>query len=350
MHTLSIGKVIQLAQFVVYEQLEPLFIWGQPGGGKTEAMSQLADKNNAYHVDVRLGQYDSVDLRGVPSLHMETKTTRWFKPATLPFRGNPDFESLDQNRIIQLTFDEMNQANQATSGAAYQIINERRIGEHELLPQVRMVAMGNREGDKAIANRQPSALSNRFTHVEVGIDVPEWCMHVQSTGEVPPVGIACHMFKQNVPYLSTFDPKNPQKVFATPRTWVKAFKYYNAGRSEDIVRAAMSGVVGEGPATEFWGFVDIWGKLPSMEDIKKNPMKIKLPDELSLVYATAVAVSGAMNKKDMTPFYKYITRLGEVHPEMVVLCMQLAMRRDKEIHSTPEFIQFATDFKGVFGA
>ena len=43
---------------------EPVMVWGPPGCGKSETVAQLAASLDAELVDIRLSQYDSVDLRG----------------------------------------------------------------------------------------------------------------------------------------------------------------------------------------------------------------------------------------------------------------------------------------------
>jgi hypothetical protein len=43
---------------------------------------------------------------------------------------------------------------------------------------------------------------------------------------------------------------------------------------DHIKQASMAGAIGEGPAAEFWGFVDVWGKMPKMADIEAKPDKV----------------------------------------------------------------------------
>jgi hypothetical protein len=146
--------------------------------------------------------------------------------------------------------------------------------------------------------------------------------------------------------LSTFDPGKPDKAFATPRSWQKALTYYaDAGMPDHIKQASMAGAVGEGPAAEFWGFVDVWAKMPKMSDIEANPGTIKLPEEAAMRYAVAVAVSGTMNLKNTAPFNTYLKRLD---PEFGVLAWQLALKRDATMCASKEFITFSKDFRAIF--
>ena len=107
----------------------PLFLWGSPGVGKSSIVHQYAKTIDAVMVDVRLSQFDPVDLRGLPSPSGDS--TRWLAPAVLPFVGNPHFPT---DKPIILFLDELAQASPAVQAAAFQLVLDKRVGEHQLLP------------------------------------------------------------------------------------------------------------------------------------------------------------------------------------------------------------------------
>lgn len=337
MHTINIPTMKLMVKHVAVEQREPLMFWGQPGCGKSEGIAQACADMGGMLVDVRLSQYDSVDLRGIP-VPNESGLTTWHPPATLPFEGNPAFP---QDKLIFLFLDELNSAAPSVQAVAYQLINDRQVGEHVLMENVVVIAAGNREGDRGVTNRMPTPLANRFTHAEIGIDVDAWCHWATQSG-LPAEGVAFMQFRKNL--LSTFDPAKPDKAFATPRTWSKALRYYASKMPTDVKQAAMTGAVGEGPSAEFWGFIDVWAKMPPMEKIIKDPEGIKLPEEAAMRYAVTVAVSGTMDKKTTAPLSKYLARLD---PEFSILAWQLAITRDIELTTLPEFIDFSKRHREV---
>jgi hypothetical protein len=341
MHTLSIPEIKQFVRHIVFDMREPVMIWGQPGVGKSQGIKQLCTEMGAIMVDIRLGQYDSVDLRGIPVPDMEEELTVWHVPSTLPFKGNPRFD--EDGAPILLFLDEINGAAPAVSGVAYQLVEDRGVGEHKLMDNVYLVAAGNRESDRGVTNRQPLPLSNRFTHVEATTNVEAWSLHAQSMGW-PQVGVAFLNFRKEL--LSTFSPEKPDKAFATPRTWAKALKYFANDKMPLLIKqAGMAGAVGQGPAAEFWGFVDIWQKMTPLKDIEKNPTTVKVPEDMSMKYAVSVAISGALTAKNVKPFHTFLKRMD---PEFVVLAWQLASKRDESLFSTPEFLDVATTYKSVF--
>ena len=339
MQSLSIADAKLLVKHVAVRLNEPVMLWGGPGTAKTMGMAQVAEEEDMLLCDVRLGQYDSVDLRGIPEPDRATRLTTWFPASTLPFVGNAAFPD---DRLILLTFDEINAGTQSVLGSAYQIIQERRLGETLLKPNVRIVAMGNRETDRGVTNRMPLPLANRFTHAEVVTDVDVWCQWAQSAG-LPAVGIAFYQFRK--PLLNTFDPSKPDKTFGTPRTTVKMLNYYTADMPAHIKQAAMAGAVGDGIAAEFWGFVGIWQKMIPLSQIIKDPHGTSVPEDLSMCYAVAVNISGSLTRKNAAPLCAYLSRLS---PEFEVLAWQLAMKRDPDIHKASEFTAHAKRLKAVY--
>lgn len=342
MYTMNLKDTMDLIEFVAVEQKEPFMAWGPAGAGKSEGIAQLCDKLGGLMCDIRLSQYDSVDLRGIPVPEHERQHTVWYAPWTIPFKGSPQWEGHDGP--IFLFLDELTSATIPVMAAAYQLINDRCIGEHELLDNVVIVAAGNRESDKGVVNKMPAPLANRFTHGEVMIDAETWCQDYAEPKGLPAVGIAFIQFRK--PLLSTFDPSKPDKAFATPRTWAKALRYYADPKASNLTkRAAIAGAIGEGPATEFWGFVDVWGKLTPMDKILKDPTGVPMPDDIALSYAHAVAVSGEMSPTTVTPLHKFLKRMS---PEYMVLAWQMAVRRDDAILASDEFLEMAQEHREIF--
>lgn len=289
--------------------------------------------------DVRLAQYESVDLRGFPGVNKATGLTVWHAPSTLPFVGNDEWPD---DKLIILFLDEITSATPPVFSVAYQLVNERRVGEHVLKPNVRIVCAGNLESDKGVVNRMPMPLCNRLTWVQQIVNHKAWADWAQSVG-IAPVVIAFIHFKPNL--LMTYDPAKAEKVVATLRTWEKAAAYLVDDMPEDIKWAACAGSIGDGPATELRAFIDIWQKVIPPKQIAADPEGTPVPTEASMRYATAVSISGAMSGKMLAPLYQYLKRLP---PEFVVLAWQLAQKRDQRVYNAPEFMDFTKRYRSIF--
>jgi hypothetical protein len=190
--------------------------------------------------------------------------------------------------------------------------------------------------------RRSCSSTNRFTHFSVAPDAKVWAQWASSAG-MPSELIAFLLFRPLM--ISTFDPSKPDKAFATARSWEKAGNYDASAMPEDIKMAALQGAVGEGPSVEFWGFVDVIKDMPSIAEIEKNPAKIDVPERPEIRYACAAGISGTMNPKNSKAFDTFLRRLD---PEFGVMAWQLALKRDKALSGTPEFIDFSKTYRALF--
>src|SRR5438309_854283 len=116
MQVISIPDFKDVIAHVGVRHHEPVMAWGKPGVGKSDAVRQAAVDHDAQLVDIRLSQYDSVDLRGIPVPH--AGMTVWHAPITIPFKGNASFT--EDDKPIFLFLDEINSAAPAVSAVAYQ--------------------------------------------------------------------------------------------------------------------------------------------------------------------------------------------------------------------------------------
>lgn len=339
MHTYDIHSIKDFIYHVAIRNNVPVMIWGQPGVGKTEGVAQVCEEHDLVLWDIRLSQYDSVDLRGFPGVAKDG-TTVWHVPSTLPFVGNP---RADKKKRHVVMLDEINAAtSEATLAVAYQLVNEGRVGEHVLLPGTVILAAGNREGDKGVTRRMPLPLANRFDHAECAVSAKAWCIYMAEKG-YPDEVIAFYSWKPTL--LSTFDPSKPDKAFATPRSTKRMIDLWmDTTMPQHIKIGAMAGCVGSGPATEFLAFLDIYANRIRIEDILADPDGARLPGEheMALRYSTAIDVSGHMSRKTTDKLYRYLVRLGD---EYTIVAWDLAERRDPTIRETKAFLDYAQRFR-----
>jgi MoxR-like ATPase len=140
----------------------PVFLWGPPGIGKSELVEGITKELNGFMIDLRLGQMDPTDIRGIPFYNKDIGKMDWAPPIELP-----DEEFASQWPVVVLFLDEMNSAAPAVQAAGYQLILNRRVGKYCLPDNVVIVAAGNRESDKGVTYRMPTTLANRFIHAEM---------------------------------------------------------------------------------------------------------------------------------------------------------------------------------------
>jgi ATPase family associated with various cellular activities (AAA) len=266
-----------------FSKKRPLFLWGPPGIGKSEVVADITQELGGLMIDLRLGQMDPTDIRGIPFYNKDLNKMDWAPPIDLP-----DSETAAQYPVVVLFMDEMNSAAPAVQAAAYQLVLNRRIGKYVLPDNVVMVAAGNRESDKGVTYRMPTPLANRFIHAEMKADFPSW----------QEWAVKNQIHKDVVGYLSfakqdlyDFDAKSSSRAFATPRSWTFVSELLE---DEDIDETTatdlIAGTVGEGLAVKFMAHRKIAGKLPKPEDILSGKSKDLEIKEVSAMYSLVISM------------------------------------------------------------
>jgi len=311
-----------------FSKKRPLFLWGPPGIGKSELVAEIAQELGGYMIDLRLGQMEPTDIRGIPFYNKDTGKMDWAEPVDLP---TAEFAS--QYPIVVLFLDEMNSAAPSVQAAAYQLILNRRSGKYFLPDNVVMVAAGNRESDKGVTYRMPTPLANRFIHQEMRVDFPsyqEWAVNNNIHKDV--VGYLSFA-KQD---LYDFDPKSASRAFATPRSWTFVSQILeDEDGDDDTVMNLIAGTVGEGLAVKFMAHRKIAGRMPKPEDILSGKEKDLNVKEVSAMYSLVIGMcyelKGAIEKKvpdkqfhEMADnFFKYMMQNFET--ELVVMGARIAL-------------------------
>ena len=267
-----------------FNKKRPMFLWGPPGIGKSEVVAGITEELGGYMIDLRLGQMDPTDIRGIPFFNKELGKMDWAPPIDLP-----DEELASQYPIVVLFMDEMNSAAPAVQAAAYQLVLNRRIGKYKLPDNVVMIAAGNRESDKGVTYRMPTPLANRFIHIEMKPDFASWHDWAVQNGEHKDVVGYLSFAKQD---LYDFDARSSSRAFATPRTWhfVSEILEDEDDASNAELTDLISGTIGEGLAVKFMAHRKIASKLPKPEDILSGKVKDLKVKEVSAMYSLVTSL------------------------------------------------------------
>ena len=260
----------------------PLFLWGPPGIGKSELVENITKDLGGYMIDLRLGQMEPTDIRGIPFYNKDSGKMDWAPPVELP-----DDELASQYPVVVLFLDELNSAAPSVQSAAYQLILNRRIGKYVLPDNVVMVAAGNRESDKGVTYRMPTPLANRFIHQEMKVDFASW----------QEWAVLHKIHKDVVGYLSfakqdlyDFDAKSASRAFATPRSWSFVSELLDDECDNDTLTNLIAGTVGEGLAVKFMAHRKVASKMPNPLDILKGKVKDLNVKEVSAMYSLVISM------------------------------------------------------------
>jgi hypothetical protein len=248
-----------------------------------ELVEDITQELGGAMIDLRLGQMEPTDIRGIPFYNKDVGKMDWAEPIDLP---SAEFAS--QYPVVVLFLDEMNSAAPSVQAAAYQLILNRRIGKYFLPDNVVVVAAGNRESDKGVTFRMPTPLANRFIHQEMRVDFPSWQeWAVQNKIHKDVVGYLSFA-KQD---LYDFDAKSSSRAFATPRSWTFVSELLeDESGDDDTIMNLVAGTVGEGLAVKFMAHRKIAGRMPNPADILAGKVKDLDVKEVSAMYSLVISM------------------------------------------------------------
>lgn len=307
----------------------PCFIWGSPGVGKSEVVKQTAQELDLDLIDIRAVLLDPVDLRGLPEVR--DGLSFWAPPSFWPRNGKG-----------VLFLDELNAAPPLVQAACYQLVLDRKIGEYCLPDGWIVIAAGNKETDRAVTSRMSSALASRFIHVlSFDVDMNDWITWGLANNIRPEI-LGFIRFRPGL--LMAFDPQKNDKAFPCPRTWAYASRILDAKPNQGIEFELLSGIIGQGAATEFIGFLRIYRDLPDPDLILKDPAKGEIPDDPAILYALCGALSRRVTLKNSAQLIAYANRLPD---EFSVLLVTDIGRINADILKTKAFVSWGIKHQDI---
>ena len=332
-----------------FKKKRPIFLWGPPGIGKSDIVSQVTDTyENSLLIDIRLSLWEPTDIKGIPYYAANDNTMKWAPPIELPTE-----EMAKQYKTIVLFLDEMNSAAPAVQAAAYQLILNRRVGNYVLPDNVLIVAAGNREADKGVTYRMPAPLANRFVHIEMEVNFDDWLQWAADNRiHTDVVGYLTFAKKD----LYDFDPKSPSRSFATPRSWSFVSELLEDDDDENTTTDLVSGAVGEGLAVKFMAHRKVSSKLPNPSDILVGKVKECETKEISAMYSLTVSLcyelKDACDKGDkkfddkVNNFLRFA--MDNFDTELVVMGIKLALTQ-YSLPIDPDEVECFDEFHDRFG-
>jgi len=332
-----------------FKKKRPLFIWGPPGIGKSDIVSQITNSfENSKLIDIRLSLWDPTDIKGMPYYAANDNTMKWAPPMELP-----DAAMAKKYKTIVLFLDEMNSAAPAVQAAAYQLILNRKVGTYVLPDNVLIVAAGNRDADKGVTYRMPAPLANRFVHLELKVDFDDWFQWaVNNDIHQDVVGYLTFSKKD----LYDFDPKSPSRSFATPRSWSFVSELLEDDDDEITTTDLVSGSVGEGLAVKFMAHRKVSANLPNPSDVLDGKVKTLETREISAMYSLTVSLCYELkeandkgNKKfdDMVNNFLRFS-MDNFDTELVVMGIKLGLTQ-YQLPIDPDEVECFDEFHEKYG-
>ncbi|MFE9673961.1 AAA family ATPase [Streptomyces sp. NPDC006259] len=290
----------------------PVLLWGEPGIGKTAALTQLAESLDLPLTTVIASVHEPSDFSGLPVVGDD--------PAVhgVPM-APPDWAV----RLVRagrglLFLDELSTAPPAVQAALLRLVLERRIGALRLPPGVRIVAAANPRSSAADGWELSPPLANRFVHLQWTHDQE---VVVRGLGGTWPRATLPRLDARKVPQAVDFARRavcgllsaRPTLVhrlpggearrggaWPSPRTWDMTLTLIAfataAASSREVLSLLVRGTVGDGPGLELLASLDRMD-LPDPEAVLADPTGVELPERGDLRQAVLDAVVDAVRRR-----------------------------------------------------
>ena len=306
-------------------------IEGAPGGGKTSIVRDVASELGVQYIEIHLPTALPEDF-GIPYPQADSERFEFKLPAWFPVKGQAPDEGI-------LCFDDRNQASPDLQKVLANICQARTLHGAELPDGWMVISTGNRQSDRAGANRVLSHLRDRETVLQLETHLDDFSAWAIDNG----VPMECVSFLRYRPsLLHDFDAQ--KDVSPTPRSWVEGVFNIMGKVPNDSEFEVYAGAVGEGAAAEFTGFMRIFRKLPNPDSILLNPTTADVPTDPATLYAISGSLANKASPTNLDRMCQYLERLPR---EFSVLTMTLGLRRDDAISSCPAFTKWAVDHQDV---
>jgi hypothetical protein len=307
-------------------------IEGPPGGGKTTIVADVTRQLGRQYIERHMPTMLVEDF-GIPYLGADTLTYKipdWF-----PAKGSQH----DTGQGGVLCFDDRNQASADLQKVLANICQARNLHGVPMADGWSVVSTGNRQSDRAGANRVLGHLRNRETVLELETHLQDSTAWMDTHG-VDPVVVSFLRLRPNL--LHDYDPQRDSNP--TPRSWVEGVSAVLGVVPAEAEFECFKGAVGEGAAAEFVGFLRIHRKLPSIDTILQNPDTAPVPTDPATLYAISGTLIAHANASTFGAICTYCERMP---PEFSVLTVTAACRRTNALTHTPAFIQWSVKHQHV---
>ncbi|MFF2130006.1 AAA family ATPase [Streptomyces olivochromogenes] len=317
----------------------PVLLWGEPGIGKTAALTQLAAALDLPLTTVIASVHEPSDFSGLPIVGDD--------PAQ---QGVPMAPPDWAVRLVRagrglLFLDELSTAPPAVQAALLRLVLERRIGALQLPPEVRIVAAANPRSSAADGWELSPPLANRFVHLQWTHDHE---VVVRGLGGTWPRATLPRLDPERLPEAVDFARRavcgllsaRPGLVhrlpssetrrggpWPSPRSWEMTLGLIAfataAGSSREVLSLLVRGTVGDGPGLELLASLDRMD-LPDPETLLADPAGADLPERGDLRQAVldgvVAAVRGRPEKSRWDAAWALLVRALETGaPDLVVV-------------------------------
>jgi hypothetical protein len=256
---------------------------------RTEIAEFEKNPNGYVLMDVRLSQVDPVEIKGAPFYDIKNLKAGFIRfSSILPA---PDF-----NFPCFLLLDELPLAPDMVQSAAYQLINDRKVGDYRLPDKTVVIAAGNPSSCPGVNFEMGLALENRFDHIALDIDYDGFAKYVSGGNmgfDETMVAFLQYSKEADKDALYHIEGQHGKGNFPTFRSWEKALTKVKYGYKEFD---AIADSVGQACASKFDVFKELTKDIPDVKTLVDKKMYFP---EVAMQLVASQKVGNTLLNKDL---------------------------------------------------
>lgn len=324
-----------------------VLIVGPVGVGKTDVARQAANKwSLAVHgtpncpiIDRRVSQMQGTDVQ-LPFPNASDGMIDTFIPRWLP-----DLKRDGPFGVLLL--DEYTDGKNDILAALNQLNLEGRLGDYVFLDGWRIIATGNRQRDKANAQKISRAAANRFVIMEIAVDVKAWLDWANKASICPELisyvqTVQSQLVTAGKPESDAIHHYPDQAgsdaiAFLTPRSLARCNDYFPLGLPDAELRRQLSYNVGDDVANAIMNHLVSYRLLPDLNAIIADPVNAAVHREPSVNYMMTVGLVSRLTYANLPAIVTYVKRMSAAYQAAF---WSNAKAKDEGFTNTPEHIAY----------
>ena len=328
-----------------YKTKESLFSWGTFGIGKSRTIKDEAEliakeksktfvdwnktdpkqKQEIFNspekyfclIDIRLSEYDSSDIKGLPDFQSSDKKSIEFRvPFWALLLENPKSDGI-------LLFDEINLATPLVMSSCYKIIYDRVINDGKINDNWLIIGCGNKQEDRANTQDVAPPLLDRGGEVELVVPSIDAWTEWAAKNDIDTRIIGFLNFKSSNLFVVDF---NDTQKYTTSRGWERVSRLIKGENELETIELVSSSAISEGISKEFLAFCKLNSKI-DLNRIIEHPEEIAEIKDIGIKFFITTSI--ADKYKDSKIKFDRIMETSKVldktgNPELVAYLWKLS--------------------------
>jgi len=191
--------------------------------------------------------------------------------------------------------------------ATYKIVLDRKVGFIKLSPNVRVIACGNDPSHSAIARPLPTPLAMRFEVVKVEPpSLEDWVKWMDKVYDDKwDKRVLAYLHYSRADFSPPISKTEALENFACPRSWTRLAIQIKNITNEKILIAKIYSNLDPSTAGKFRVFIEKYDKIPSWEDVCRNPKAVFMRLDEELRYLLTVFIANKISEECENNVYRF---------------------------------------------